>query len=628
MEENVDQQQMLVTDASTQGASKTWGFRRSTIARREFMEEIGSLDASSVTSRRSTRSGRGKGRGRGRGKQVCDTSTTPAPKRVRGGRKAGLVDLAQALSPNPVGAGVPSALGAADCIEAEVKPQGGDDTLPQLATSDAEAPVSDQAEDSDELTLRELQERARKQRGLEEVDGGAAARADTVNSVKEDTEEKPEQNHQLRSEENLVSEEQTPRKDQMAAVPSHHAQGAALRSGQGTVGGSRSENQVAQEEKQEKETKEVLDDDNGEEDPNALYCICRQRHNNRFMICCDRCQEWFHGDCVGITSARGRLLEENGEDYICPSCSPCQSPADAMKQPAFPSVAASPSSESLPPGLAAGDRLCQDEGIKGKIRKTSHHSTKRKIKIFQSVEIVAAMSEDEKRRPPPQEEGLIGKSAAIPKCIGPGCANHALPESVYCGHQCIIRHAAMTMQSLSEPRAQPEVQATKPAAPKPLPKIQKSFLEKLFRRKPVVKPAQEDDAGGGGGDDRSEESAGTVEKAEPITSPLSSDPGRQATGAEPSSAITSSVFYQSSMYHSGVTVCVDSAHLCPTVPQHFKPTLCPPIPAHLGDVSLLSIWAIFKHLDKTKQHKITEAKLKNKVFIKKNHPQTGKYTNI
>lgn len=50
---------------------------------------------------------------------------------------------------------------------------------------------------------------------------------------------------------------------------------------------------------------------------------------------------------------------------------------------------------------------------------------------------------------------------AVPKCIGPGCSSNALPESVYCGHQCIVQHAAMAMKCLSE--AKPE---TKPA---PLP---------------------------------------------------------------------------------------------------------------------------------------------------------------
>lgn len=41
---------------------------------------------------------------------------------------------------------------------------------------------------------------------------------------------------------------------------------------------------------------------------------------SRFMICCDSCQEWFHGSCVGISATQGRLMENRGQEYICPPC--------------------------------------------------------------------------------------------------------------------------------------------------------------------------------------------------------------------------------------------------------------------------------------------------------------------
>ncbi|KAJ3602785.1 hypothetical protein NHX12_030533 [Muraenolepis orangiensis] len=154
-------------------------------------------------------------------------------------------------------------------------------------------------------------------------------------------------------------------------------------------------------------------------DPNALYCICRQKHNKRFMICCDRCEEWFHGDCVGITEARGRLMERNGEDYICPNCTARKS---QVLRPATGALAAglgglgalAAGLGALAAGLDAGkaarearraeagaaldpaasspllsgageEKLGDEPGIKGRIEKATHPSGKKKIKIFQPV---------------------------------------------------------------------------------------------------------------------------------------------------------------------------------------------------------------------------------------------------
>lgn len=36
----------------------------------------------------------------------------------------------------------------------------------------------------------------------------------------------------------------------------------------------------------------------------------------RFYICCDKCQDWFHGTCVGILQSEAEFIDE----YICPNC--------------------------------------------------------------------------------------------------------------------------------------------------------------------------------------------------------------------------------------------------------------------------------------------------------------------
>lgn len=212
------------TDAPKE-ATKTWGFRRSTIARREFIEEIGNLDLITLTPRRSMRQPRG--RGRGRGKQPGEIATN-ATKRARGGRRA--VQTKQE----------PESDGASHRLCFSQK------------TSDIEA--SDQAEDSDELTLRELQERARKRQRLEENSKGIDLNAETVNKDEE------ESHGLLQSEENVSSLFERMASSSLVLTQTQ-----------------KSPLSVQEEEEQEKQS----DADEEYSDPNAIYCICREKHNNR-----------------------------------------------------------------------------------------------------------------------------------------------------------------------------------------------------------------------------------------------------------------------------------------------------------------------------------------------------------
>lgn len=45
-----------------------------------------------------------------------------------------------------------------------------------------------------------------------------------------------------------------------------------------------------------------------------LYCICRKPYDQRAMIACDQCDEWYHFDCIKLSSAP--------KIYICPACKP------------------------------------------------------------------------------------------------------------------------------------------------------------------------------------------------------------------------------------------------------------------------------------------------------------------
>ena len=67
------------------------------------------------------------------------------------------------------------------------------------------------------------------------------------------------------------------------------------------------------------EEEEEEDDDDEEDD--SEYCICRRGNDGSPMICCNRCGEWFHFRCVGLSKRAAEQMQE----YVCQACEGTQS---------------------------------------------------------------------------------------------------------------------------------------------------------------------------------------------------------------------------------------------------------------------------------------------------------------
>ncbi|KAL0150175.1 hypothetical protein M9458_054602, partial [Cirrhinus mrigala] len=264
---------MDVEGSSATATAKTWGFRRSTIARREFMDAVGSVDSSPPAQRRRGRPPRGRGRGRGRGKRADESPViSVASKRGRGGRGHAVPALAPA-GDKPSGeneAGADAERGRR--VAAELK--SGEESV-------GEGVASDRAEDSDDLNLQEIRKRAvaRRLQELKHEDNVGMKSTEGIDIG---------MTLLMKQEVNVFDDTDVTSKG--GTVCSSTARGAggnsvAAAGAQKAAGGRRAKRarkdyEFGEDEHQDEEQEEFSE--NSEEDPNrdAVCCTCQQGHSD------------------------------------------------------------------------------------------------------------------------------------------------------------------------------------------------------------------------------------------------------------------------------------------------------------------------------------------------------------
>ncbi|MBN3320822.1 PHF3 protein, partial [Atractosteus spatula] len=98
-------------------------------------------------------------------------------------------------------------------------------------------------------------------------------------------------------------------------------------------------------------------------DPSKHCGLCKKPHNNRFMVGCGRCDDWFHGECVGLDLAKAQQMEQEDQEYVCLKC--CaeedrkvqggeqQRPPEGQLQESKPAARAERQGHTLPPPAPA-----------------------------------------------------------------------------------------------------------------------------------------------------------------------------------------------------------------------------------------------------------------------------------
>ncbi|XP_016974122.2 nucleolar protein dao-5 [Drosophila rhopaloa] len=133
-----------------------------------------------------------------------------------------------------------------------------------------------------------------------------------------------------------------------------------------------------------------------------LYCLCRQSRADEFMICCDNCNEWYHGTCIGLSA-------EVGQSYDSFYCLRCRRRNRRLKS----TYKSDPSCPDIPKEEPKEDRM-------PKTARIINSAMNRRKSMCGSL---AALPEKSKAKPPaaatkPPKRGNQLSSAATKKPVG------------------------------------------------------------------------------------------------------------------------------------------------------------------------------------------------------------------
>ncbi|XP_065363784.1 CXXC-type zinc finger protein 1-like [Calliphora vicina] len=186
------------------------------------------------------------------------------------------------------------------------------------------------------------------------------------------------------------------------------------------------------------------------------YCICRSSDCSRFMIGCDGCEEWYHGDCINITEKEAKHIKH----YYCQKCKE----DDPTLQTVFRVV---PVEKTANP-MGAVMPMEQEKRKKSK-------------------DLTATTSGDV----PAKTSTKVNRCGTCEGCRTPNC-NNCEACRIRVGHKprCERRVCLVQLQAQMSLQIQPQIvpQQQQPAQPRPAKKKEKPVKDRQRKRKRSLTP--------------------------------------------------------------------------------------------------------------------------------------------
>lgn len=205
------------------------------------------------------------------------------------------------------------------------------------------------------------------------------------------------------------------------------------------------------------------------------YCICRSSDSSRFMIACDNCEEWYHGDCINITEKEAKHIKS----YFCLGCreanpelqtvfrmtSSVPSVSTSVPREAKDHVEKRPKKRKEKPSKSSGStkQSCgKCEGCRmpkcGKCKSCIEYKRsgwKQRCDMRVCVGSQTQVGRPKRRRRSLTPENTINPALeGLRQCHGPQCINAARSQSKYCSDECGIKLATSRIYQVLPQRIQ------------------------------------------------------------------------------------------------------------------------------------------------------------------------------